>query len=1170
MLADQGFGLNPNLNDGDDFPKRQSMLKKTMKVIGKVGKVTPKFKGGKSKKNKQMELFDSCSFEFDMDDPDADGSEAQGNEGSVSRLQKIDDDEEEENEKEDGTGSTDGLSESFKNIQKEETDVPTVLSNAFARSTKQPGEHENGEDSPQTTSTNEHVVQRRLPTSQQENSGDSLLPCSTNKRCSACGSICSLPEGARFCPHCGCSLIMETGSTDGLSESFTNFQKEKTVIPTVPSNALARSTKQPGEHENGEDSPQTTSANEHVVQRRLPTSQQENSGDSLLPCSTNKDASHDPQSPRKSGHGRKPRSQESNADSPQTTPANQPVVQQNMLKGPSMMNINSIVEESSTSKDATTSPRKSGHSRKSRSPVPKKGKVPSNPKKSSNVSPDSKKRDVVSKSKPEKFSPKTQSSQRLSSEDLNASTLSLGLPEHVSGQANEDNDDSFLRCSEVFRNDSALGGYFSKVQGLKGKDDKNKSAVVGDADGNDEENKHVESPKTPQHNSKSQGRVKLFFKTNRTSPKESGGNFESTKASSDASKDEAALLMEELSNMLQPTIERPSPKKSSRKVRTIDYDEEGTSEEFPEIPTEKKTSLSDIRRMMDACKTESAGTPIRAHGVATHDPLWRRTSKGRISNDKVLSNSEKSSGPSPIDEAPANPQVQRPRRRMSRHSGVNKKTISDLPVQPDLPPPSSTENETQSPRKHKARASNRTSAKPSSSNEVNGSSKDSELQIDGSDKHTTSEKHAGHRRRRGNRRSETSNTITQEASISEKDGIAQPATVETPVNSPGRFRSRQSQNQSDAMTTPEGSASTRISGQADEIEDIPNLQLANSNSNSNEEDAISTPPETIPSSSVRPRSRRSQRRINDKMPSDGSFNKPCKVDATPFATRRSRPRPSDKRNDLRSYTVRSFSTGSVLDPNRSTSEELKGVSENDMEVTIEDQVGDNASATKEEHALGSKDLRSHNSRSLSTSNVQKSQEEYLPNRKSRSQRGMCENKTVPDSDTVRGSRVEKKSGGKRNTSASPKKLTTESNDPPRKSRSGQVLVGIPENGDTAHALLSGKEDESKEQPIDKKEPKAYSKHQSVEQPREVSGKETIANSKPVSLAESLEKRPSARLRLFDEQSVAETISTDGGSEMFVKGHVSFSCFKSSDKLSAPQLIFGSNDAGSESLQVKNA
>jgi hypothetical protein len=670
-----------------------------------------------------------------------------------------------------------------------------------------------------------------------------------------------------------------------------------------------------------------------------------------------------------------------------------------------------------------------------------------------------------------------------SSKDLDTSFI--GLPLLVSEDKVGDNEESLLRCSEAFSNDSALGGYFTKLQDLKQKEPqkpeswnapKDKSSNLsgnhdpiglvlssGDADISLPSNLNIElgkGSKKPNsaknsidgegdeaQNKKEHGgfktpkRIKKLFNLSKSPSKDSSKNTpkeknkESTKTLSDAgdtSKDEAVILMEEWSNILSP-MNRESPKKSQQPQRTRNLDDvndpkDPPSEEFPEIPTEKKTSLSDIRRMMDACKVESSGAPVGAIDVNAGPRSGRRTSRRdqrRASGDnsRGTENTNESPtsvapGPPLVEENSENPPAPRPRRRASRHSGAIEKSIpEDSEVQPDRPSPAAAEHAMQSPRRHRTRVSKRVSSESSSSNEMKSSLKGPDHPGgDGGGDGYAAEKQSGHRRQRGHRRS-------------------------------GDVSSTQS---SIISSTPEGASLDKT------------------------DDGVTTPPTETSTNSSGSRSRRSQRRSTEKNTSGGSSDKPDGDDEneeniqTPFATRRSRP--SYKRN--------------------------------------------RASADRSSRG----DLRNHYVRSLSMGNVHTPREEF-------------------DS---------------------------------AKSHSGRAMLSIPE-GVFGRDMAVAREDQnlsdgddpraSQEEPISESEEKSEEK---------ADGEEVKVKSKNISLAESLERGSLTRLSLLEEQSVsAETISTDGGSEMFVTGQISYSCIKSSEKLSAPQLIFGSQDTENGSLGVRN-
>ena len=70
-----------------------------------------------------------------------------------------------------------------------------------------------------------------------------------------------------------------------------------------------------------------------------------------------------------------------------------------------------------------------------------------------------------------------------------------------------------------------------------------------------------------------------------------------------------------------------------------------------------------------------------------------------------------------------------------------------------------------------------------------------------------------------------------------------------------------------------------------------------------------------------------------------------------------------------------------------------------------------------------------------------------------------------------------------------------------------------------------------------------------------------------SLAKSLELGKLSSLMAQNDGQYS--VSTDGGSEMFVKGKVFYSKIRSDASVGAPQLVFGSSDDKEIDLRVKN-
>jgi hypothetical protein len=73
-----------------------------------------------------------------------------------------------------------------------------------------------------------------------------------------------------------------------------------------------------------------------------------------------------------------------------------------------------------------------------------------------------------------------------------------------------------------------------------------------------------------------------------------------------------------------------------------------------------------------------------------------------------------------------------------------------------------------------------------------------------------------------------------------------------------------------------------------------------------------------------------------------------------------------------------------------------------------------------------------------------------------------------------------------------------------------------------------------------------------------------------SLALSLERGNDMQSQLFDDGQCSVSTETTEGSEMFVKGKVSYSLIQSSENLSAPQFIIGPQETNGDSLGVQDA
>ena len=901
-----------------------------------------------------------------------------------------------------------------------------------------------------------------------------------------------------------------------------------------------------------------------------------------------------------------------------------PQVQQGMLKGTTMIGNASNEPQNDNTKPVTSdevtaeniaesaSPRKPSSGRKLRSsskradyvsprsskrkpavsPVPKKGPLPTSPRFS--PKPHSKLSPGAPKISPKPHSPKSKgrsSSRKLpSSKDLDASVgdllpsatgvkdksvepamLSIRNLDALEVDKVGDNEESLRRLSNAFGNDSALGGYFTKLQEKKEPSKPNLSSLVNERSpefssslvfgtGDDQivvpaslNIDDLNSPKKKDsadvdeshqkkgdHAFKSSKRIKNLFKGGKSS-KESGKSEEIERRGSETGKsssvsddtDQANTLMEELANMLSPaTHDVPQKPKAVVHRKVLDDSDHSALSEFPEIPTEKKTSLSDIRRMMSA----------PADDVLTSPRIGGRKFRREQSKPApdIVDNKEAETQAPPLpssnEPAPEDPsdvkhaeRQERQRRPGSRRTLV-KATEDTIPEDSELQreaPRQKPEGRAQSPRRHRKRTSRRGSADTSSgetksrdATESDGPSGDGNV-----DKHTTQgwERHG---RRRGSRRSgETSGTQPRSTTQNADDAEGNPDSSTTTAPTDGTSSASRNR-RADRLrnSNPSGGGS--------------NSQLpATEDATDNKQDvgaigAIAPESETPMSPS---KNRRSHKRSSDKSSANPSMDAP-KVDKRDSNTSSgsSRPRRSHRRT-----TDRTSSSGEK-EENKSSEAQESG--ESTSSNTRRSRPSYKMRAPSERNLLA--DRRSLNVRSLSMGNFDKRRGGFEPMKKHVSGRAMRTSLISPIDEHLETKNAQKESmnGCDESTSTPPGE---DSGGAERKEQESQSSMNDSSNKETP---TKDAEDESMD-------------------------KFTEMRRKPnkMSLAETFERQSGTKLRLFDETSVSqETISTDDGSEMFVKGQVSYSCIKTSEKLSAPQLVFDAPNAKDGSLEVKNA
>jgi hypothetical protein len=304
----------------------------------------------------------------------------------------------------------------------------------------------------------------------------------------------------------------------------------------------------------------------------------------------------------------------------------------------------------------------------------------------------------------------------------------------------EDNDESLNRLSKAFGDNSAMGGYFAKLQEIKHKDPakphsyssrpaEQKIAVAKPS--SERDLGKTKEEKGSRHFKPKKNIKKLLGlkRTQSTHEKSTAPRKEDTTIPK--SKDEAAALMLEFSTMLSANKvdggDRPMKAHSARPTRTFVFDEtdgdgdSSISQEFPDIPTEKRTSLSDIRRMMDSSKgaAQSGPSQITRHHSSqrpTHDDsrstktpreLHRKASTEKPATGMeetkslILKKTEKDSeSPSSVADVPMNSQAT---------------PIEEIKQAPSPPP--ATDEKLLSPRSRRHRSRNMKKV-PSDSSEV--------------------------------------------------------------------------------------------------------------------------------------------------------------------------------------------------------------------------------------------------------------------------------------------------------------------------------------------------------------------------------------------------------------------------------------------------------------------
>lgn len=632
----------------------------------------------------------------------------------------------------------------------------------------------------------------------------------------------------------------------------------------------------------------------------------------------------------------------------------------------------------------------------------------------------------------------------------------------------EDSEESLKRCSMVFGDDSALGGYFAKLQDLKQKDPTKPASyhVRTGPDSTTEPLKHQSAhnlgkgveDKTNRNFKPSKNIRKLFGLNRSTSKDDSKESPSADKAANSNSdyKDEAAKLMLELSTILSPgSAERPVKSYTTRPSRSLhvgginleeDEDDDAT-QEFPEIPTAKKTSLSDIRKSMEASKVDQPGS---------------RSNTASIQNSTKKGTTESSRGP--------RPQQQNAQRRSSiDNSRSTRRDDSDRLTSPRKPP------------KNSNSPTSVTDAIDSNDNKESREKAEEVPPAPDDSAHSPGSRRSRHRQ--GKRppsdpsSAQEAKTISVEAKVpprADREGVSGDNT-----NEPSGEKLTSTQTTSRRRR---GSSRHTSSGQEPIPEDAI-LEAANTNGST--EEAIERSPSP---GSLRGR-RSAHRRGNDK-------NEKKPPNGLPITGRRSNSE----------STKMEKGESSLLEPDAGTEKE-EGTQEsgnsNRRPRKIESRVRTipDEKSQKSRHGDGT---RAKYTRSASMSSLGKPPIDPSTAQTRRQSKAVEHGKLDPD--TEKAAPVEQ-----------------------------EIL-----------ALLH-----------------ASNSLQQIDKQCDESGIEN--RSKSPSLSESLEKGALKRILGNDCYSV----STDEGSEMFVKGKISYSAIRSDESVSAPQLIISPDEMKTDDLQVKN-
>jgi hypothetical protein len=618
-----------------------------------------------------------------------------------------------------------------------------------------------------------------------------------------------------------------------------------------------------------------------------------------------------------------------------------------------------------------------------------------------------------------------------------------------------------------------MGSYFAKLQDLKHKDPTKPHSYSTSAEKSVNVSKpssthelggtHLEGKEKASRNFKASKNIKKLFsgmtRTSASNTKEGEKNAKSEKRNvRPQSKDEAAKLMLELSVLAtKPGAskdDRPMKSHTTRPTRSFifdDADENESTQEFPDIPTAKKTSLSDIRRMMDSSKGD------------TNTALARKQSRGWTTEHNRPSSSKTFH--------------ERTRRRSSMDHGIE-------------------ENE-------KEEEQSRSPKKPVKT----GESPTSVTDVPGSEAPAKSEE-------------ETTRAPTP------------PAPEERPLSpgsrkSRGRYVKRSTSESSDGSGKRPFSTPEAESPVSEELEEV--LLVRQSSSHS--------------SGRRRKGARNSTPVIEEGEGGEEGTGQPLEKDSVSPGSLRRKKVPHRRHGERRSATT---------------------------------------SASQSNRSVSPSDERRHERRSATTGSSQSKRsvspsEEYRSDRRRKSPDPADEDfpQAAENRDTDNGEEPAKDSDhcSRRSRRMEPRVRASPDVRNQRKGTGGteekpksegpsstQNLGRPPLDASTASSRRHSRRLDKGSSELQIRRSRDPGE-EPAERPPTIEEK-----AKNPSLAESLEKGNMLKMKANDGQ---YSVSTDGGSEMFVKGKMKYSKIRSDDSVGAPQLIIGSNDGHERDLRVKN-